>query len=246
MRPSLLAFGIVLAACSASATPTFEAIDVGVPTDGTRQLDGYRAFILRLDPNGTDISAINMNALPSYSEGSAGIYGDIHQQWTDPTGQGRYTVTTPGPAFANNGTPTSGNFDSHFLSLNGLVGTLVTAQVAEYAGFDGFDISQSPLPSDGTIGYADRVNRFDPDPDDFLFWSSGLNGTMTFAAAWPGDAPALDVAYVVSDSTFSFAAHVESASGGNFFIGDTVTAPEPSIGLLVAGSIAFLLRRQAG
>src|SRR5436190_21423501 len=88
-------------------------IYMGTPTNGAGEMSGWRGVIVRvmLD-SGEPIRRIDFRG--GY------IGGNIGQRWTDPTGQGNYTETSPGPMTANNTFPSDFNFDSHFLGPAGM------------------------------------------------------------------------------------------------------------------------------
>ena len=219
---------VCLASAPALAAPMVQVIDRGVPTDGTRVMTGYRGFVLRVVSDGAPIDSIALNGLPPLTRGTTGILGDLAQRWTDPTGSGNYTVTSPGPIDADNTSPSAFNFDSHFLP--GVTPGIRDPQFFapyEFAGpFDrptGFSTTGNPIPSDPFVGYGDAPNGFAPAVGN-AFYETGLQGRFVF----PDPPHSVDLAYVVTNSSFRYGFDVllTDVSGGAAF--GIVTVPEPS------------------
>ena len=206
LLPTLVAL-LGLVPTAALAVPYIEVIDRGVPTDGVRTMDGYRAFVVRLVSDDGPITRVE---LPSFLFG--GIAGSLAQRWTDPSGAGDYTVTSPGFLDADNSTPTDLNFDTHL--LGDPAHFRVTDPLGEDAVFGLFP--RTGIPSTLSVGYG--VTTAEPTDDPLVAGSSGhLFGAFDVLPAFQSDT--LDLAYVVSDSRFMISGDVFTSSG--------VTASQP-------------------
>lgn len=229
---STVAAGAALFVSSAASADIFiDVIDRGVPTDGTTTMDGFRGFTLRVrsDSPITQILMDNGRVQP----GPLGLGGDLHQRWTDPTGMGNYTVTSPLDP-AQNLTPSVMNFDSHVLPVPPEADVLYLGEVDPL-----FDqrIANSPLASTPFVGYADP-----PDiPGPFY---SFLGGFVEVNYSLPASANVteIEVAYLVTDSVAGFGLGVR-ATNDSINLVDVIYAPEP--GGLTAASVGcgLLLRR---
>ena len=146
--------------------------------------------------------------------GSAFIYGDLHQRWTDPTGQGDYTVTSPGFLAADNTTPTDLNFDTHFLPPP--PGAQVVTLSEAFPTFQE-RVPFSPVPSTPTVGYADPEDQLDPFGVDF-------NNRLQLTYDLPASAGVtqIDLAYIVTDSRVLYNGGVETVAGGQRQAGSIV------------------------
>ena len=216
----------------AGAEPFLEVIDVGVPSDGTTRMEGFRAFVLRVVSPDDPITRIDV--FDSFR-----IAGDLHQRWIDPLGGGDYTERSPVSA-ADNSTPTPLNFDSHLLPPPPEATVLLADErFPRFADRVAF----SPLPSTPSVGYSD------PRDDRTPFGVDIGNALLTLY-----DLPAsagvteVDLAYVVTDSAVLATTRVTTASGvfGGASLAAFIVVPEPAgVGttLLIAG--AFLSRRVA-
>ena len=230
--PSLLCL-LAIAASPARAAVFTQIIDRGVPTDGTRTMDGFRGFTIRLISDEGPITRVVF--ADDNAGGSAFIAGDLHQRWTDPSGQSIYTATSPGFLAADNTTPTDLNFDSHFLPPP------PEAQVVTLAeAFPGFQerVPFSPVASTSTVGYAD--------PEDQLM-PIGVNTNnrlqLTYDLPASAGVTQLDLAYIVTDSLVFYNGGVGTVSGGMGQAG-SIVVPEPtSAGVMaICAAIAGLVR----
>ncbi len=234
---------VCLASAPTLAAPMVQVIERGVPTDGTRVMTGYRGFVLRVVSDGAPINSIALNGLPPLDRGTDGILGDLAQRWTDPTGSGNYTVTSPGPIDADNTVPSAFNFDTHFLPdvAAGIRSPSPAAAPMETAGpFDKpnrFSTAGNPIPSDPFIGYGDFPDGFAP-AVNAEFYETALLGRFVF----PDPPQAVDLAYVVTNSSFQYGLEVQLTdfSGGTIF--GVVTVPEPSGMAAIMVGLAGLLR----
>jgi hypothetical protein len=228
----VIALAFILAP-PAQAAARIEFIDTGTPKNGTLEMTGWRGIIVRgvLD-DGLPITRVDFG---NGNEPRAGfIRGNMAERWTDPTGQGNYTQTSPGPNPANNSFESSFNFDSHFL------GTAEMFQIQSIGetSLTGFFPERTGIPSDGFVGYgATLPERYD---NPFLYGSGGtLAGRYSINP--PFQADSLDIAYVVADGPFSIF--------GNLFSGEqrfqvSAEYPEPSsMAIIALGVAASLLRR---
>ena len=212
---------------AASADVVLEVIDRGVPTDGTRTMDGFRAFVLRVTSDVGPITFVDTADGPTPAD--VGIYGDLHQQWTDPTGNGDYTVTSPVDA-ADNTVPTDLNFDSHLLPPP--PGADVRRLEERYFYFGDY-ATDSPLPSTRFVGYSDPPDVFDP-------VAVGIDGSgLVTYYVLPASAGVteVDVAYLVTDSVVNAFIGV-GANSRVYVLGAQVVVPEPGGGLVAMACLA--------
>jgi hypothetical protein len=224
-----------LISCSSAvhAAAHIEFIDTGTPKSGNLEMTGWRGVIIRGIIDDKPITGFDFgDASPQFGQ----IAGNMAQRWTDPTGQGNYTVTSPGPSPANNSFDSDFNFDSHFLGTPQTYSS--TTRVAETS-LSGFYPQRTGIPSDGFVGYGATLPQSESDP--FLY-TRGTHMAGRFEVFPQFQNNAVDIAYVVVDGPF--------ALFGNLFSGQqefSVSAnyPEPSsIGFLAVGAATVLLRRR--
>ena len=208
---------------AARAAIVFEVIDRGTPTDGVVTMDGFRAVTIRV--RSTDpIDPITRVRFGNVG-GFGGTWGDLHQRWTDPTGSGNYTETSPGFYDADNTTPTDLNFDSHYLPP--LPGAQVSLLFEAFPDFQS-RVPFSPLPSTPFVGYSDPEDVFEP---------IGVSMSQRMEVIY--DLPAalsvtqIDLAYIVTDSVVHGFGEINTLHGG-ISDGFTVVVPEPSTSATVA------------
>jgi hypothetical protein len=226
---------------SAHAVPMAEFIDVGVPTDGTTRMDGFRGFILRITSPDDPITTVEFEDQGIFP-GQTRIFGDIHQRWTDPTASGNYTQPSPGPLAADNLTLTDLNFDSHFLPLppEADVQLLLETFSEQFGGFQS-RVPFSPVASTPSVGYADPVDTFVPIEFDVAH-------SMQVVLHLPASAniTQIDLAYIVTNSVVLASGGVETASREGVLVGVDAAAivPEPSTAGFVATASALLACRR--
>ena len=224
LAASLLAAACLLPAAPASADAFVEVIDVGVPTDGTLEMTGYRGFVLRaVSDDGAPITRIRVGDVDPGLTGQ--ITGALAQRWIAPINDGNYVQTSPGPIDARNDAPSDLNFDTHFLPVPGGVWTDRT-EVGPNSTTDG-----NPIPSTPEFGYL--ISPLPPGPLPFVIPDAGgvLNGILDVPAS--AGLTQIDFAYVVTNSAFLYGTPITTTSGG-FGAGGAVIIPEPGTGFLAA------------
>lgn len=225
------------AACGVRQTQggVAELIDMGTPTDGVRKMEGYRAFVLRVN-----VSPRLWLRFINLRDNGDGIVGGLAQRWTDPGGRAQYTVTSPGPLAADGTWPTDRNFDTHLL---------IDPCASEYSRVSEsgqeFLTDINPIPSTPFVGYGSSVvpvtrNRY-AEPDQ------ALHGVIRFDAASAVETSY--IAYIVTSSMFTV--HVSVGYYNASFIYCTSVSgfiPEPSgaPAAAVAATVALRRRRRAG
>lgn len=232
----IAALGVSVGYCdSAFAQPVpgfrFVAIDVGVPTDGTRVMTGYRGYVVRAESRNGDLIA-GIDLATNFGIFGA-VYGGLAQRWTDPTATGNYTVTSPGPFpdARNDRGPSELNFDSHYLFRpeevtverireSGAPGIgFITRDNLDYPNFN-------PIPSTPTVGYGTALSF-----PTFLTDYGMLEADYTYLPEFRR--LSVDVAYVVSNTSFGVVGGVISDRTGinevvSVFVSVPPDVPEPS------------------
>ena len=232
----LLAALLALAAAAPAASGQairFDVIDRGVPTDGVTTMHGFRGFTIRVtseDP----ILRIDMQNLGLTPQGIGSAFGDLHQRWTDPTGTGNYTVTSP-LSDADNSYPTELNFDSHLLPPPPEAAVRLIGEVDPHFAQR---IASSPLPSTPFVGYADPPDV--PGPT-----SAFLSGKLHLLYDIPAEADvrSVDLAYVVTDSVAGYSVLVETTTRRLGYVAP-IYVPEPGGAGLLLGALAGLVVRR--
>lgn len=236
----------LLFCCAGSASlgaVWIEFVDMGVPTDGVQLMHGWRGVTVRIQSDGAPITRLNFNP--------GGITGSIAHRWTDPTGQGNldphfYGITLEqrslGPLTANNSTLSEFNFDSHFL---GEVDDFQSIDFADEVNLNGFHLAPTHLTSTPFVGYGSPFPYTPaPDIDPFQLSRGRMYGNFTLTAA--AQSPTIDLAYVVTDSSFMVAGQVYTADSTiptpfqtRYFI------PEPSfVGFAFFGAVGLIRRKR--
>ena len=238
-KPLALAASLLAAACLLPAAPArgevvVQAIDRGVPTDGTLTMDGFRGFTVRLVSDEGPITRVELQPLDD-----GGVRGSLAHRWTDPQGNGDYTQRSPGFLPFDNTTPSVFNFDSHMLGDPSHF--QVFQPPSEGAMFGLFERTGIPSTPSVQYGVSTPQTTFDP----FLAnTSSFIGGVYEVLPAFQSDV--LDLAYVVTDSRFLIGAEVDTTSGTSVLIADFLI-PEPGMAATaVVGSLMFLCRRRRG
>jgi hypothetical protein len=193
-------------------------IDMGTPKNGAVTMNGWRGVVVRVSLDG-GLPITRLQIAQEFSD-DGDIYGNIAQRWTDPTGQGNYSVNSPGPMTANNTFSSDFNFDSHLLGD----ASSYTVQRAVETSRRGFLTSRTGLPSDGFVGYG--AAPFTPYYLDPILFSQGghFGGILDVNPAFQSSS--MDIAYVVTDS--AFLADIGVMSGDQLFsAGSTFEVPEP-------------------
>jgi hypothetical protein len=240
MKP--FAFGLFAICLGLVCAPTtfgdahIEFIDMGTPKNGAVTMNGWRGVVVRVSLDG-GLPITRLQIAQEFPD-DGDIYGNIAQRWTDPTGQGNYSVNSPGPMTANNSFSSDFNFDSHLLGD----ASSYTVQKAVETSRRGFLTSRTGLPSDGFVGYG--AAPFTPYYLDPILFSQGghFGGVLDVNPAFQSSS--MDVAYVVTDS--AFLADIGVMSGNQLFsAGGTFEVPEPGSWWMTAGAtMAALLRRR--
>jgi len=241
MKPilSLGAALFILAVLPARAQSTahIEFIDTGTPKNGATVMTNWHGVIVRVViDTGGPITRINLGSADGFG---GAISGALAQRWTDPTGQGNYTQTSPGPLTANNSFGSDFNFDSHFLGTPEMYATS-SAFLEDYTG--SLLSQRTGLPSDGFVGYV--TSPYIPQGADPIIYRTGvyMRGVLDVNPDFRSNS--IDAAYVVTDSGFQVSADIFGTSGGGFAI-DNFQLPEPgAIGVSVAAAAFVLLKRR--
>ena len=236
-----LLFAALAAACSASlaapaaAEPFVEAIDVGVPTSGGVEMTGFRGYVIRAVSDTGPITRLGLRDSP----GGGLIIGGLAQRWTDPAGNGDYTVTSPGPHPADNSSDSPFNFDTHLLPAP--AGGAWSSVGEADGGVQPLTTDGNPVPSDGGVGY---LRQELPPPYPFGTVDGGTLGGVLDLPASAG-VTEVDFAYVVSDTSFLVVFREFETTGGSADPGILVVVPEPGgVGFMLGGAGLFLLRRR--
>lgn len=216
----------------AKAAAHLQFIDMGTPRNGAVVMNGWRGVVVRVSlDDGLPITRIDL--------GADGISGGMAQRWTDPSGQGNYTQTSPGPISADNAFDSDFNFDSHLLGTPEML-TVVPPAPAEGIPA-GFNTSRTGLPSDAFVGYvAPPVLNYDADPI-LLGLGGKLVGRLNVNPGF--QAGAIDAAYIVTDSRFAVDGVAYSGTQG-FGFGTGYRVPEPSgLAVWLIGAISLVTQR---
>jgi hypothetical protein len=231
IRRALVALICALPSVAARAAAHIDLIDMGTPNNGATVMNGWRGVIVRVLLDG---------GLPITRLDDISFFGNIAHRWADPTGQGKYTQSSPGPLAANNTFDSDFNFDSHLLGTPDKYVVRDAFEVSQ----QGFLTSRTGLPSDGFTGYgAAPYVHYEIDP--VLFAQGSLtHGSLDVNP--PFQSSTIDMAYVVTDSAFQV--HMDVFSGDRRFRAfDEFRIPEPGTlwGAAVAVAAALLRRRES-
>jgi hypothetical protein len=225
----------------AKAAAHVQFIDMGTPKSGAVVMNGWRGVVVRVSlDGGLPITRVDLFGDPNPETGT--IAGNMAQRWTDPTGQGNYTETSPGPLTANNTFDSDFNFDSHLLGPP----EEYTVQSASETCVVGFFTNRTGLSSNGFVGYgAAPFVQYGSDP--IVFGIAGhVGGFLQVNPAFQSDS--IDLAYIVTDGAFQATVRLES--GTQAFMGSNIYVPEPgglgAVALIAAPGILRLRRRRGG
>ena len=216
-----------------------QAIDRGVPTDGTLTMDGFRGVTIRLVSDGGPITAVGV---PS---AFTAIRGSLAHCWVSPTGDGLYTQRTPSFLQADNTSPDPLNFDSHFLGdpSHYAVDPLQPLEETSFTGlFQPGLYPRTGLPSTPAVGYG--VTTPGPVFDPFLAGGAGhLGGRFEVLPAHQSQV--MDLAYLVTDSLVLLRIQVTTTDSSlPQLLAANLLVPEPggASALLAAAGLALLRR----
>jgi hypothetical protein len=195
-------------------------------------MTGWHGVIVRVVLNSPgSITRINLG-------GAGGISGALAQRWTDPTGQGNYTQTSPGPLTANNSLGSDFNFDSHILGAP----EMYAASSFFFETYVGSQLSQrTGLPSDRFVGYV--ASPFIPPGDEPIIYRTGVyvQGVLDVNPAFRS--ASIDAAYVVTDSGFQVTGDVIGTNGGGYTAA-IYQLPEPGTVILSLSPAVFALLKR--
>jgi hypothetical protein len=240
-RRAFVALICAIASVAARADAHLTFIDMGTPKNGATVMNGWRGVVVRVALDGG--LPITRIGVARFFPQDGDIYGNIAQRWTDPTGQGKYTQTSPGPLPANNTFDSDFNFDTHLL---GPADKFVVQSTVETSR-QGFLTSRTGVPSDGFTGYgAAPFAHYELDPIRFSL-GSHTGGLLDVSPAFQSNT--IDVAYVVTDSAFTIS--LDAFSGGERFPAfGSFVVPEPgtlsgATSIAAAGALQRRRRRSA-
>jgi hypothetical protein len=224
----MVATVMTLIVSAARAEVYLDFIDRGTPRTDTQTMHGFYAFVVRVwTPRGNILAVDFATPFPMYPR--PGFYGGMAQRWTSPSGDGNYTLSSPGFHTESNLTSSPLNFDTHFL---GTPSDFVIDSPLE----EGNVIFPygNPIPSDEYTGYGVGIDQGD------LGYLRGAYRVVESARS-----PVLDIMYLVGRSDVAITGRVTTEEG-IFIVGAVLPPiPEPSASLTALGAAVVGLRRRA-